>query len=70
MARHRREHVLVRAGPVAVARDFFVKKRAHQYNVVFVRAPIARRRRTARLAAKVLASPIHQQQGHNWRRRS
>ena len=61
---------LCEQGLVAVARDFFVKTRAHQYNVVFVRAPIARRRRTTRLAAKVLAPPIHQQQGHTWRRRS
>jgi FkbM family methyltransferase len=42
-------------GFVAVARDFFVKRRSHQYNVVFVRTAIARRRRTASLAAQVLA---------------
>lgn len=46
---------LLARGFVAVARDIFVKSRAHQYNVVFVRASIAQRRRTARLAARVLA---------------
>lgn len=43
-------------GFVAVARDLFVKHRSHQYNAVFVRASLARRRRTARLAARVLAT--------------
>ena len=43
-------------GLVPVARDIFVKSRAHQYNVVFVRASLAQRRRTARLAARVLAT--------------
>ena len=57
-------------GLVAVARDVFVKNRAHQYNVVFVRAPIAQRRQTARLAAKVLAFPIHQQHVQDRRRRT
>ncbi len=57
-------------GLVAVARDIFVKNRAHQYNVVFVRVPIAQRRRTARLAAKVLAPPIHLSQVQKGRRRS
>lgn len=47
-------------GLLPVARDFFVKTRAHQYNVVFVQAPIARRRRTARLAARILAPPVLQ----------
>lgn len=48
-------------GFVPVARDV-IRYRPHQYNVVFARAPIARRRRTARLAARVLHPQPGEQQ--------